>query len=58
MMDTQKYVDGLFSGYEETPALTDFKEELRSNLDDRIANLIKKRYVGTNSFRQSHNGTW
>ena len=41
-MDTQKYVDGLFSGYEETPALTDFKEELRSNLDDRIANLIKK----------------
>jgi hypothetical protein len=42
MMGTQKYVDGLFSGYEQTPTLCDFKEELRSNLNDRIANLIKK----------------
>lgn len=41
-METGKYVDGLFSGYEQTPELADFKEELRSNLDDRIASLIRK----------------
>jgi hypothetical protein len=41
-MDTKKYVDELFSQYEETPALTDFKEELRSNLEDRIQSLVKK----------------
>ena len=41
-MNTQKYVDGLFANYEETPALTDFKEELRGNLDERIKNLVKK----------------
>jgi predicted histidine transporter YuiF (NhaC family) len=42
MMNTQQHIDSLFSSYEETPALADFKEELRSNLDDRIASLMKK----------------
>ena len=41
-MNTQKYIDGLFANYEETPALADFKEELRGNLDERIKNLAKK----------------
>jgi hypothetical protein len=41
-MDTQGYVDSLFSGYEETSVLSDFKEELRSNLDDRIKSLAEK----------------
>jgi hypothetical protein len=41
-MNTQKYIDGLFANYEETPALADFKEELRGNLDERIENLVKK----------------
>jgi MFS family permease len=41
-MDTKKYIDDLFASYEETPALDDFKEELRSNLDDRIQSLVKK----------------
>jgi hypothetical protein len=41
-VDTQKHIDGLFANYEETPALADFKEELRGNLDERIKNLVKK----------------
>jgi hypothetical protein len=41
-MNTQEHVDSLLCGYEETQTLADFKEELRSNLDDRIASLVKK----------------
>jgi hypothetical protein len=41
-MDAKQYIDALFSGYEETPALADFKEELQSNLNDRINSLINK----------------
>ncbi|MDR0878201.1 MAG: permease prefix domain 1-containing protein [Treponema sp.] len=42
MNSTKEYVDSLFSGYEQTDALADFTEELRSNLDDKISNLLKK----------------
>jgi hypothetical protein len=42
-MESKEYIDGLFSGYEETPELSDFKEELRGNLDEKIANLIEKK---------------
>jgi hypothetical protein len=42
IMNTQNYVDELFCSYEETSALADFKEELRSNLEDRIKNLQGK----------------
>ncbi|MDR1786549.1 MAG: permease prefix domain 1-containing protein [Spirochaetaceae bacterium] len=42
MKDTKSYVDSLFSGYEETRDLADFKEELTGNLNDKIADLIKK----------------
>lgn len=41
-MDIKQYIDSLFSGYEETNALADFKEELESNLNDRINSLRKK----------------
>jgi hypothetical protein len=41
-MDTKTYIDSLFSGYEETTALRDFKEELQSNMEDRITSLIAK----------------
>jgi len=40
-MDTRKYIDSLFADYEETAALTDFKEELKSFLDERIKTLVK-----------------
>ncbi|MDR2101075.1 MAG: permease prefix domain 1-containing protein [Treponema sp.] len=41
-MDTKVYIDSLFTGYEETPALRDFKEELQSNLEARIASLLTR----------------
>ncbi len=41
-MNTKQHIDLLFSSYEETDALTDFKEELESNLNDRINSLRKK----------------
>jgi hypothetical protein len=41
-MKTNDYVQSLFTDYEETPELKDFMEELQSNLEDRIASLVKK----------------
>ena len=41
-MNIKQYIDASFSGYEETNALADFKEELESNLNDRINSLKKK----------------
>ncbi|MCL2520267.1 MAG: permease prefix domain 1-containing protein [Spirochaetaceae bacterium] len=41
-MNTQAFVNSLFEGYEETVALTDFKEELLANLNAKIENLMKK----------------
>jgi hypothetical protein len=41
-MDTKEFVDKLFSEYEETAELRDFKEELLSNLEARIASLEAK----------------
>jgi hypothetical protein len=38
-MDTKEFVDQLFSAYEETAELRDFKEELLSNMEARIASL-------------------
>jgi hypothetical protein len=42
MMETQDFVNRLFSEYEESPELRDFKEELLSNLEARIASLAAK----------------
>jgi uncharacterized membrane protein YidH (DUF202 family) len=41
-MNTKDYIKSLFKDYEETEALRDFMEELQSNLDARIASLIRK----------------
>ncbi|MDL2229078.1 permease prefix domain 1-containing protein [Treponema sp. OttesenSCG-928-L16] len=38
-MNTKEFVDNLFSGYEDTEALRDFREELRGNLEAHIADL-------------------
>jgi hypothetical protein len=42
MKEIKTYVDSLFSGYEETGALADFKEELASNMADKVASLVRK----------------
>jgi hypothetical protein len=42
MMETQDFIDRLFSEYEESPKLRDFTEELLSNLEARIASLKVK----------------
>ncbi|MBA4602003.1 permease prefix domain 1-containing protein [Thermoactinomyces mirandus] len=41
-MNIKQYIDSLFSSYEETDSLADFKEELESNLNARINSLRKK----------------
>jgi MFS family permease len=41
-MNTRKQIEALFSGYEKTAELADFTEELESNLNDRIASLMRK----------------
>jgi hypothetical protein len=50
---TNDYVQSLFKDYEETPELKDFMEELQSNLDDRIANLIKKNLPENEAFAKA-----
>lgn len=40
-MNTKNYVDSLFLGYEENAGLADFKEELVSNLNEKIAALVR-----------------
>jgi hypothetical protein len=42
MNQTKEFVDSLFKGYEESEKLSDFKEELTSNLNARIASLAAK----------------
>jgi len=54
-MDTRKYIDSLFSDYEETSALTDFKEELKSFLDERIKALVKSGMNEDEAFRKATN---
>ena len=41
-MKAKEFVDSLFKGYEETAALTDFKEELLANLNAKTESLVKK----------------
>ena len=41
-MNTKEYVHSLFKDYEESPKLRDFMEELQSNMDCRIASMVKK----------------
>ena len=41
-MNAKELVDSLFTGYEQTPATADFKEELLGNLNAKIESLTKK----------------
>ncbi|MDR2629503.1 MAG: permease prefix domain 1-containing protein [Spirochaetaceae bacterium] len=52
-MDTKEFVDHLFSEYEETPELRDFKEELLSNLEARIASLAAKGLDAKEAFEKA-----
>ncbi|MDR3192384.1 MAG: permease prefix domain 1-containing protein [Treponema sp.] len=53
MMETQDFVNRLFSEYEESPELRDFKEELLSNLEARIASLVAKGLDGEAAFEKA-----
>lgn len=54
-MNTWKYIDAMFSDYQETSALTDFKEELKSFLDERIKALEKSGMDEKNAFEKATN---
>jgi len=54
-MNTREYIDSLFSDYEETSALTDFKEELKSFLDERINTLVKRGIDEKDAFEKATN---
>jgi len=41
-MNAKEFIDSLFKGYEETPALADFKEELLANMNAKVENFIRK----------------
>jgi hypothetical protein len=41
-MNAKEFVDSLFSSYEQTEALADFKEELMANLNAKVENFVKK----------------
>ena len=52
-MNTKEFVNSLFNGYEDTKALTDFKEELLGNLNAKIENFIKKGMDGDTAFAKA-----
>ena len=49
-MKEKVYVDRLFSGYEDTPEINDFKEEIIGNLKERIRELISKGFDDEKAF--------
>ena len=53
MEKTKTFVDSLFSGYEETKSLADFKEELICHLNDKIANFTKKGMSENEAFQKT-----
>ncbi|MGI6149658.1 MAG: permease prefix domain 1-containing protein [Limnochordia bacterium] len=52
-LNTREYLDSLFADYQETPALDDFKEELRGFLDERIKNLVQTGMAQRDAFFQA-----
>jgi hypothetical protein len=52
-MNTKDYIKSLFRDYEETEGLKDFMEELQSNLEDRIASLVKKGLAEDEAFAKA-----
>jgi hypothetical protein len=52
-MTTKEFIDSLFKDYDQTPALSEFKEELQSNLDEKIASLVKKGMTNDEAFKKA-----
>ncbi|MDR0389806.1 MAG: permease prefix domain 1-containing protein [Spirochaetaceae bacterium] len=52
-MDTKEHIQSLFKDYEETPELRDFMEELQSNMEARVASLVKKGLAGGDAFAKA-----
>jgi hypothetical protein len=52
-MDAKTFVNSLFEGYEETPALADFKEELLGNLNAKIESFMKKGMDAETAFKKA-----
>ena len=52
-MNAKEFVDTLFEGYEETPALADFKEELLGNLNAKIESLMQKGMDANSAFAKA-----
>lgn len=52
-MNTEKFVDKMFSEYEDSPELKDFKEEVRTNLDEKINRMIKKGASSSEAFKEA-----
>ena len=52
-MKEKVYVDRLFAGYDDTPEIKDFKEEVVSNLTERINNLMAKGLSEENAFEKA-----
>jgi len=49
-MKEKIYIDRLFTDYEDTPEIRDFKEEIAGNLNERIKELISKGYTEEKAF--------
>lgn len=52
-MNSKGYIDNLFKDYEVTDSLIDFKEELQSNLQDRIESMKKKGISEKDAFNKA-----
>lgn len=52
-MMMKHYVDDLFQGYETTPELEDFKEEIVMNLKDRVQDLEKEGKSSDEAFAEA-----
>jgi hypothetical protein len=52
-MNTKDYIKSLFKDYEETEGLQDFMEELQSNLDARLASLVRKGLCEAEAFARA-----
>ena len=49
-MKEEVYIDRLFAGYEDTPEIRDFKEEIAGNLKERTKELMAKGMGGGDAF--------
>ena len=52
-MREKVYVDRLFAGYENTPEITDFKEEITGNLKERIKELVSNGLSDEEAFEKA-----